>query len=207
MSRSDAGHDISHVRRVVHNAIRIGEVEHARVEVYLPAAWLHDCVYVPKNSPKRSKGSALATAAAEKFLRTIEYPTEWIGPIAHCIHAHSFSANIDCETLEARIVQDADRLEALGAIGLARCLMTGGSMGQRLYHPEEPFPIERTPNDAEQSIDHFFAKLLKLHATMKTDAGRHEAIQRTEFLIGFLKQFALEIGVPLPTEISQIGSS
>jgi hypothetical protein len=84
--------------------------------------------------------------------------------------------------------------QAVGAIGLARCLMTGGSMGQRLVHPDQPFPIDRLPNDSEQSVDHFFSKLLGLQKTMQTLAGRDEAERRTQFLIEFLRQLCHEIG-------------
>lgn len=197
MSGADSGHGIDHVRRVVENSLRLGTAENAEAEIYLPAAWLHDCVSVPKNSPQRSMASTLAAQAAEKFLHSIEYPTQWIGPIYHCIQSHSFTANVPCETIEAKIVQDSDRLEAVGAIGLARCLMTGGSMRQRLYHPDSPFPLDRAPKDTEQSVDHFFSKLLGLRKTMQTDSGRVEAERRTEFLVAFLKQLADEIGSPI----------
>ena len=190
----DAGHGIEHVQRVVSNAILLAEGSDAHVDVILPAAWLHDCVSVPKNSPMRSQASRLAAAKASEFLTAIGYENRWIAEITHCIEAHSFSAGIPCNTIEAEIVQDADRLEALGAIGLARCLMTGGSMGQRLYEPTEPFPVNRPPRDTEQSVDHFFAKLLGLHETMKTAAGRSEAVRRTEFLKVFLRELAREIG-------------
>lgn len=196
METADSGHGIDHVRRVVENAKRIGRAENANVSIYLPAAWLHDCVIVAKNSPQRKMASALAAQHAERFLVEIRYPTQWIAPISHCILAHSFSANVPCETIEARVVQDSDRLEAVGAIGLARCLMTGGAMGQRLYHPDEPFPVERQPKDTEQSVDHFFAKLLGLQKTMKTQSGREEAIRRSDFLLIFLRQLADEIGAP-----------
>ncbi len=194
MRSADAGHGIDHVRRVVENAKRIGHAEQADSNIYLPAAWLHDCVVVPKNSPQRRMASALAAHSAEQFLVDIAYPENWIGPISHCILSHSFSAKVPCESLEAKVVQDSDRLEAVGAIGLARCLMTGGAMGQRLYHPTDPFPAVRMPVDTEQSIDHFFAKLLKLQKTMQTQSGREEARRRSEFLILFLRQLADEIG-------------
>ena len=200
MKSADSGHGIDHVRRVVGNAKRIGPSENAKLEIYLPAAWLHDCVIVAKNSPQRRMASALAAQSAERFLAEIGYPREWIAPISHCILAHSFSANVPCQTIEAKVVQDSDRLEAVGAIGLARCLMTGGSMGQRLYHPEEPFPVNRQPVDTEQSVDHFFAKLLGLQNTMKTQSGREEAARRSDFLLVFLNQLADEIG----TERSQL---
>ena len=194
MEKADSGHGIDHVRRVVENVQRIGHIEGAATAIVLPAAWLHDCVYVPKNSPERRQASVLAARSAEKFLESIEYPASLVPPIVHCIEAHSFSANVACQSIEARVVQDSDRLEALGAIGLARCLMTGGSMGQRLYHPSSPFPANRPANDNEQSVDHFFAKLLGLHRSMQTESGRHEAKRRTEFLVVFLRQLASEIG-------------
>ena len=194
MRLADSGHGFDHVRRVVENAKRIGHAEQADSNIYLPAAWLHDCVVVPKNSPQRRMASALAAHSAEQFLVEIAYPENWIGPISHCILTHSFSANVPCESLEAKVVQDSDRLEAVGAIGLARCLMTGGAMGQRLYHPTEPFPADRLPADTEQSVDHFFAKLLGLQKTMQTQSGREEAKRRSEFLIVFLRQLAVEIG-------------
>ena len=195
MQSADSGHGIDHVRRVVENAKRIGLAEQANASIYLPAAWLHDCVIVPKNSHLRHTASALASESAERFLAKIAYPSNWIGPISHCILSHSFSAKVPCESIEAKVVQDSDRLEAVGAIGLARCLMTGGAMGQRLYHPSEPFPANRLPADTEQSVDHFFAKLLGLQRTMQTASGRDEARRRCEFLVVFLRQLADEIGV------------
>lgn len=193
MSEADSGHGLDHIRRVVSNATRIAECEGADLTIVLPAAWMHDCVSVPKNSPLRSQASRLAADAASRFLTSIDFPPLLIQSISHCIAAHSFSARIDCESLEARVVQDADRLEALGAIGIARCLMTGGAMRQRLYHPDDPFPIDRQLADDEQSIDHFFAKLLKLSQTMNTDTARQMAEQRTEFMIDFLRQLADEL--------------
>jgi uncharacterized protein len=193
MAAADSGHGLDHVRRVVFNAIGLANAEKANISVVLPAAWLHDCVFVPKNSPQRSQASRLAADAAAIFLQSIDYPSAWIDAVYHCIQSHSFSANIPCETLEAKVVQDADRLEALGAIGLARCFMTGGAMRQRMLHPDDPFPVSRTPRDDEQSIDHFYAKLLGLHSTMQTDAGCKEARRRSTFLIAFLRQLASEI--------------
>ncbi len=195
MSGADSGHGIDHVRRVVTNATSIAQKENANLQVVVPAAWLHDCVFVPKNSPDRSRASQFAADSASQFLSSINFPAELIEGIKHCIVAHSFSAGIACQTLEACVVQDADRLEAVGAIGIARCLMTGGAMQQRLYHPNDPFPIERTPSDTVQSIDHFFAKLLKLEKTMKTAAGRKLASERTQFMIDFLFQLADELAV------------
>lgn len=196
MASADPGHGLEHVERVVKNALRIAETLPIDYSVLLPATWFHDCVCVAKNSPQRSQASRLAAQRAQAILLDVGYPSGNLPAIIHAIEAHSFSAGIPCLSLEAQVLQDADRLEALGAIGLARCLMTGGAMGQRLYHPEDPFPTERSLRDDQQSVDHFFAKLLKLPGTMQTQAGKAIAAQRADYLVGFLRQLGHEIGVP-----------
>jgi uncharacterized protein len=193
MPGGDAAHDRAHVRRVVVNARRLAAAEGARLEVVVPAAWLHDCVTVPKDSPQRATASRLAAAQAVAWLREWSYPTEWLPAIAHAIEAHSFSAGIVPRTIEAKVVQDADRLEAIGAIGLARCLMLSGEMGRPLYAQEDPFCAQRPPDDRAAAVDHFYTKLLKLEGTMQTASGRREARTRTEYLRGFLAQLQHEI--------------
>jgi uncharacterized protein len=190
----DAAHDDEHIRRVVSMARRLAAVEGAALAVVVPAAWLHDCVVVPKDSPQRSQASTLAAHAAAGFLRGIGYPETHLTAIEHAIAAHSFSAAIQPRTIEARVVQDADRLDAIGAIGVARCLMLGGALGRRLYDPTEPFPTTREPDDMAFSIDHFYLKLLRLAESMTTAAGRAEALRRTAFMQQFLDQLHSEIG-------------
>lgn len=190
----DAAHGLGHVQRVVTNARRLAAAEHARLEVVLPAAWLHDCVTVPKDSPQRASASRLAAAQAGAWLRAWNYPAALLPDIAHAIEAHSFSAGIVPRTLEARVVQDADRLEAIGAVGLARCLMLSGAMSRPLYAAFDPFCNHRPPDDRISAVDHFYTKLLTLEGTMQTASGRREAQGRTEYLRGFLAQLRCEIG-------------
>jgi uncharacterized protein len=189
----DAAHDRSHIERVVGNAKRLGVRERASLAVVVPAAWLHDIVSIRKDSPERPKASALAALEATRFLRSIGYPDDLIAPIAHAIEAHSFSAGIAPGTLEAKVVQDADRLDALGAIGIARCFATSGAMDRRLYHAEDPFGVSRPLDDREYALDHFPLKLLRLADTMQTAAGRSEARQRADFLHQFLDQLRTEL--------------
>ncbi|MEL6616801.1 MAG: HD domain-containing protein, partial [Bacteroidota bacterium] len=180
----DAAHDVAHVRRVVTTAERLAAEEGADLGVVLPAAWLHDCVTVPKDSPDRSRASTLAAEAASAWLREQGVEPKCVRAIAHAIEAHSFSAGIAPLTPEARVVQDADRLDALGAIGIARCYATAGAMGSALVHPDDPVPAEplaRDLDDRRYATDHFFAKLFTLPATMQTDAGRREAERRVRF--------------------------
>jgi uncharacterized protein len=194
----DAAHDGEHIKRVVANARILAAAEGADLAVVLPAAWLHDCISVPKDSLQRPLASTMAATAASGFLAASGYSPFLIPAIAHAIIAHSFSSGITPLTNEARVVQDADRLDALGAVGLARCLMLGGQLGRPLYDPAEPFPVQRTPDDAVSTIDHFYTKLLRLGPTMTTAAGRAEAEHRTVFLRAFLRQLGHEIRTPAP---------
>lgn len=188
----DVAHDLAHVRRVVRNAQWLAAAEGARPEVVLPAAWLHDCVTVPKDSPGRTQASRLAAEQAVQWLGEWGYPETLRPAIAHAIEAHSFSAGIAPRTLEAKVVQDADRLEAIGAVGLARCLMLGGALGRPLY-VADPFCESRRPDDRVSALDHFYTKLLKIEETMQTISGRQEARRRTQFLRHFLGELRHEL--------------
>src|SRR5256714_8337436 len=193
---SDTSHDEGHVRRVVANAKKLAEAEGADLAIVLPAAWLHDCVAIAKDSPQRSSASRLAAERAGALLSAAGYPAQHIPAIEHAIEAHSFSARVAPQTIEAKVVQDADRLEALGAVGIARTLITGGANGTPFYNFSEPFPVTRLADDRTSIIDHFFTKLLTLAETMQTAAGRAAAQQRAQFLKQFLTQLCNEIGVP-----------
>jgi len=189
----DPGHGLVHLKRVVAAAVALAAAEGARMDVVLPAAWLHDCVHVAKDSPDRKRASRLAAAHASEFLERAGYPADCLPGIRHAIEAHSYSAGIPPTTVEAKIVQDADRLDALGAIGIARCIAVGAALGRPLYDPDDPFCERRAPDDAGASVDHFYSKLLTLAATMQTRAGGKEAERRTEFLRAFIGQLRSEI--------------
>jgi len=189
----DAAHDVGHVRRVRGNAVLLSAGTEAKLEVVLPAVWLHDGVAVAKDSPERGRASRLAGAWARGVMKEIGYPAEYHDAVVHAIEAHSFSAGIPPETLEAKIVQDADRLDALGAIGIARCFAVGGALGRALYAADDPFCETREPDDGTYTLDHFYAKLFTLPATMQTAAGRAEAERRVEVMRGFVADFGREI--------------
>jgi len=190
---ADPGHGPAHLERVVATALRLAAEEGARAEVVLPAAWLHDCVHVAKDSPDRARASRLAADRAQRFLDSCGYPAPLLPEVRHAIEAHSYSAGIAPRTPEAKVVQDADRLDALGAIGLARCIAVGSALGRPVYEPEDPFCRTREPDDRGASVDHFYTKLLNLAGTMQTAAGRREAERRTAFLRAFLAQLETEI--------------
>lgn len=189
----DPAHDLSHVKRVVKTALELCQQEHARIEVVLPAAYLHDCFTFPKNHPDRAKSSSVAADKAVEYLVSIGYPNQFLDDIHHAICAHSYSANITPQSLEAQIVQDADRLDALGAIGIARCLQVSTNFGASLYSIDDPFCQSRELNDKQYTVDHFYNKLFKLEAMMNTASAKQEAKRRTEYMRGFLSQLGREI--------------
>ena len=195
---ADAAHDISHLRRVVRNTRYLTESEGANLLVTLPSAWLHDCVAVAKDSPLRAQGSRLAAEAATEFLASIGYPDDLLGDVFHAIEAHSYSANIPTRSLEAEVVQDADRLDSLGAIGIARCLLVGGRLNLQMFHHDDPFCDMREPDDSQYTVDHFYAKLFKLPDTMKTSAGKDEARRRAELMQRYLDDLRTEMGADTP---------
>lgn len=190
----DAAHDINHIIRVVTSAKQLCEKENASMEVVLPAAWLHDCISFPKNHPDNKRASSLAADKALEFLGSIAYPAEFFEDIHHAIAAHSYSANIEAKTIEAKIVQDADRLDGLGAIGVSRCMLVAGKLGNQLYQQQDPFCQSRTPDSKVAAVDHFYEKLFKTAKTMKTKSGLVEAQKRVLFMQQFLTQLSTEIG-------------
>lgn len=189
----DPAHDLLHFKRVVASAKSLCAQEKARLEIVLPAAWLHDVVIIAKDDPRRKQASKLSADAAVEFLKTINYPENYLAEIHHAIVAHSFSANIETKSLEASIVQDADRLDALGAIGLARCFVVAGMLKRPLYSEQDPFARERPINDQEFTIDHFYAKLFKIADTLKTSAGQQEGARRVALMKRYLNDLSLEI--------------
>lgn len=202
---SDGSHDIHHARRVLLNAKEIARRE--SVDVDLPhltaAAYLHDLVNVSKDSPQRSQASRLSAEAAGPILEGLAFSSEEIAAIQHSIAAHSFSANIPPETLEAKILQDADRMESVGALGIARTFYTAGKLSSRLFDGDDPFASERALDDKKYAVDHFKCKLLGLCQTMQTVAGKAVAEERTAFMRAFLTQLAHEVSAEPYSDESQ----
>ena len=190
----DTAHDLAHIHRVVANAKTLLKTESADRDIVITSAWLHDCVVLPKNHPQRKSASKLAADKAITFLKTTDFRQSKLDPVHHAIIAHSYSADISPETLEAKIVQDADRLDALGAIGIARCFLVGGQIDRPLYNPNDPFCKSRKPDDLKWTIDHFYTKLFKLPETMNTDTAKLEAIRRVKFMERYLETLGSEIG-------------
>jgi uncharacterized protein len=190
---NDPAHDFEHVMRVYNNAKKISKQEKANQKLVLSAALLHDIVSYPKSS-KRSKFSSIDSAKKSKLiLKKYDFTTEEIIIVFDAIADHSFSQNKIPQTLEGKILQDADRVDALGSIGIARVFATSGSLNRPFYNIDDPFCAKRNPDDNLWAVDHFFNKLLKLEFMMNTKSGKIEAKKRTKVLKEFLKQLKNEI--------------
>src|SRR5579859_1860963 len=153
-SGADGAHDTAHLARVWRNAKAIHIEEGGDLEILAAAVFLHDCVAVPKDSPLRSQASRLAALEAATRLNSLGWRAERIEWVASAIESHSYSAGIVPVTLEASILQDADRLDAIGFTGIARCFYTAGRMGSSLYETSDPRGEQRILNDAAFALDH-----------------------------------------------------
>ena len=190
---NDTAHDFDHIMRVYKNAQQIIKKEKANEKLVLSAVLLHDIVSFPK-SDKCSKNSSIESAKkAKTILKKYDFTSDEITIVCDAISEHSFSQKKIPKTIEGKILQDADRLDALGAIGIARVFATGGSLRRQFYNLDDPFCKKRIPDDKIWTLDHFFEKLLKLEFLMNTNSGKIEAKKRTKILKNFLKQLKHEI--------------
>lgn len=192
---TDGAHDLGHLDRVWASCRVIALDEPgADADVLAAAAYFHDAVNVAKDSPDRARASRLSADLAVRELGALGFDPDKLPMVHHAIAAHSFSARIAPESAEARILQDADRLEALGAIGLARMFAVAGQMGGGLFDPEDPMALHRALDDRRFALDHLEVKLFGLVETMQTPAGRAIAAERAEWMASFRTRLLSEIG-------------
>lgn len=192
-NRSDGSHDLAHIHRVWTNARAIQAEEGGDLEILLAATLLHDCVVVEKSSPLRSQASTLSAEKASAILTAEGWSAARVQAVADAIRTHSFSAGLIPTSLEARILQDSDRLDAIGLVGVARCFYVAGRNGSALYDFTNPYAEGRGYEDSRYAIEHFHTKLLKLASGFQTVAGARMAAERHQRLEHFLQNFMHEI--------------
>lgn len=189
VQHDDGAHDAAHLQRVWKNATAIHAIEGGDAEILAAAVILHDCVAVEKDSPQRALASWLAAEKASRILTNLGWRETRIKRVAHAIESHSYSGGIKPESLEAKILQDADRLDSIGFVGVARCFYTAGRMGSSLYNSDP----EHVLDDKKYALDHFYTKLLKLAGSFQTATGTRMAEERDVRLRQFLDNFRAEI--------------
>jgi uncharacterized protein len=189
----DPAHDWAHIGRVAATARKLAEDTPAHLECVLAAVYGHDLVNLPKDHPDRSRASVMSADAVEPLLREVGFEDQEVALIKTAIIEHSFSRGSKPSCVESEIVQDADRLDALGAIGVLRCAAVNAKLGSSFYEPLDPLAQERELDDRKYMVDHYFVKLFKLPGLMNTIAGRELAHRRVKSMEAFLKTLVSEI--------------
>ena len=192
---TDGAHDIWHLRRVWASCQQIADALDVSVDrdVLLIAAYLHDIVNVPKDDARRTQAPQMSADHAVAWMAARGLSGQ--EAVAHAILGHSYSAKHPCETLEAQVLQDADRLEALGAIGIARCFNVAGQIGAGLVHGGDPLAEGRELDDRAFALDHFEVKLFGIAETLHTAPARKMAAERVAFMRMFQETLAREARV------------
>lgn len=195
----DVVHDLGHADRVWVNArtIALGEGRDPS-PVLMAAAYLHELVTLPADHPDRARASSLSATAAGPVMEALGFNPRDIAIARHAIEAHSFSAGTEPLLPEAMILWDADRIESLGAIGIARCFAMSGGRKRPLFDVDDPFARGRAVDDTAFAVDHFAARLLQLPRGMLTATGRRLAAERAEATRRWLADLARELHVPAP---------
>jgi uncharacterized protein len=189
----EPAHDFFHVERVVHNARIIARAEGEDEDLVALAALLHELFTYPKGHPESSRaGDVCATHARELLVRE-GAPPSLVDPVSAAIRDHAFSKGVVPEEAPSRVLQDADRLDALGAIGLARMWATCADMKRPFYAPDDPFCTSREPDDKLWGLDHVYKKLLVVPSRLHTKTARALAEERVTFLRAFVEQLRAEI--------------
>ncbi len=193
-----SGHDWFHIERVYNLAKFISEKENADLFIVEMTALLHDI-----DDWKFSKGTDTNTTVTENFLTSINVSTDDINKIISIIKTMSFKGGVvdsSQSSIEGKVVQDADRLDAIGAIGVARTFAYGGSKGRQIYNPSIPpiefASLEQVKNEENHTINHFYEKLLKLKDLMNTKTAKEIAEKRHKFMENFLEEFYSEWDFP-----------
>ncbi|MBF0587490.1 MAG: HD domain-containing protein [Magnetococcales bacterium] len=193
----DGAHDAGHYRRVWHHCRELA-MDHPQRDqinpvVLMAAAFLHDLVQIPKQDPRSKESAARSAQKASTYLRKLGFPKGQLPAVEHAIRAHSFSGGEQPRSLEAQILSDADKLDALGMVGLARTFHVSGQMGAGLFHPTDPFARHRQPDDKRYALDHFKTKLMRLPEAMLTPPGKRLAHKRVAVLSRYLRDLTKEL--------------
>jgi uncharacterized protein len=191
---ADAAHDIGHLLRVADWTVTLGDGIERRT--CIAAALLHDIVNVPKNHAARSTASERSAEVARALLPPVGFDASTTDLIADAVVDHSFSRGGVPRSALGKALQDADRLEALGAIGVFRCIATGVRFDAQFFDADDPWAVRRPLDDRRFSVDHFFTKLLTLPATFQTTADRQEAERRVQIMYALLDALGDELGMP-----------
>jgi len=201
LSQDNTGHDVLHAYRVYHSALRLAEREGGDLMVIGCSALVHDICRPWEKEVKKSHFGAEALEIIREFLKSVQLPANKIPLILDVVAQHDIFdvTKLSNDTLELKILQDADRLDAMGAVGIARVCQIGGAFNDSLYYPGEDFASlwsgqfeENVKRPHPSIIGHFFEKLLKLKDGMRTETGKQWAEVRHQRMVTFVEDFIAE---------------
>ena len=194
LTKSAAAHDYEHMLRVHALVRRIGKEENADMLVLEAAALMHDLGRAEESRDPDADHTRISAVLAEGILKEVGFPGDRIDDVLYAISVHRYKNQILPETKEARILQDADKLDALGAIGIMRCFSFGGAAGRLEYDPEDPLCRRKCVlEDNKYSVDHFYKKLFRLKESISTPTARAIAEEREKVMRWFLEELLKEI--------------
>jgi uncharacterized protein len=199
LTAGELAHDSFHIERVYCWALKLAPEAEVDLDLAGATALVHDLVPIPKDSPERSLGGEKSAAACGPLLAEAGYGEAEQASAIDAVRSSSWSRGLPANSALGQLLQDADRLDAMGAIGIARCIACAQDMSTpqnpgRFYHPTDPAGLSERPlDDRRQALDHFRAKLLKLKGGMHFPLAQAEAARRHAHMEAFVNEMRLEL--------------
>ncbi|MGE5329852.1 MAG: HD domain-containing protein [Deltaproteobacteria bacterium] len=187
-------HDWEHTKRVYNLCMHIGKIENADLEVLKISAFLHD---IGRETEDKSEGkhchAEIGAVLAREILENYEYPKEFIDKVVHCIETHRFRGKRVPDSLEAKILFDADKLDAIGAIGIGRAFVFAGEVGAKVHNKYVDIANTKPYTEEDTAYREFKVKLIKVKDRMITQEGKRIALDRHNFMVNYFERLNQEV--------------
>jgi len=186
-------HAFDHTQRVYNMAIKLAKSQNVNIDIIKASALLHDIARLKEDNNEVKCHAETGAEMARTILKEMNFPADEIEKVCYAIKVHRQSKGINPETKEAKILQDADRLDALGAITIARMFSTGGKINRPIYKPNTPLGEINSRYNSASTIHGFHGKILKITPdSFHTEKAKKIAKKRYDFVVKFLKEFEAE---------------
>lgn len=194
LANNRCGHDFDHTLRVYKNALKLAELCGGDIQIISAAAMLHD---VGRFEETRTRGAVchaeIGAVIARQYLEKRGFDENFVNAVVHCIERHRFRKGLAPETLEAKILFDADKLDSIGPVGLGRAFLFAGNSGARLHNSKKEALEAEEYSYQDTAYREYLVKLSKVHERMLTEPGRKLALYYTDFMKNFFNEMNLQI--------------
>lgn len=194
LANNRCGHDFDHTLRVYKNALKLAELCGGDIQIISAAAMLHD---VGRFEETRTRGAVchaqIGAVIARQYLEKRGFDEDFINAVVHCIERHRFRKGLAPETLEAKVLFDADKLDSIGPVGLGRAFLFAGNSGARLHNSRKEALEAEEYSYQDTAYREYLVKLSKVHERMLTEPGRKLALYYTDFMKNFFNEMNLQI--------------